>query len=140
METTMFTLGVLSIILAALVALVIYGTVTVLKLKTEINHIFQQMHENQQLMHRLNEELNREVHSNSERMRTEINNDLSALSRDVNMIEQTLRNSMNSGFDAVERLVRREDADVRSYIDSRIDKLVDVYFDAQKEKRQILKG
>lgn len=140
METTMFTLGVLSIILAALVALVIYGTVTVLKLKTEINHIFQQMHENQQLMHRLNEELNREVHSNSERMRTEINNDLSALSRDVNMIEQTLRNSMNSGFDAVERLVHREDADVRSYIDSRIDKLVDVYFDAQKEKRQILKG
>ena len=140
METTMFTLGVLSIILAALVALIIYGTVTVLKLKTEINHIFQQMHENQQLMHRLNEELNREVHSNSERMRTEINNDLSALSRDVNMIEQTLRNSMNSGFDAVERLVRREDADVRSYIDSRIDKLVDVYFDAQKEKRQILKG
>ena len=140
METTMFTLGVLSIILAALVALIIYGTVTVLKLKTEINHIFQQMHENQQLMHRLNEELNREVHSNSERMRTEINNDLSALSRDVNMIEQTLRNSMNSGFDAVERLVRREDADVRSYIDSRIDKLVDVYFDAQKTKRQILKG
>ena len=140
METTMFTLGVLSIILAVLVALVIYGTVTVLKLKTEINHIFQQMHENQQLMHRLNEESNREVQSNSERMRTEINNDLSALSRDVNMIEQTLRNSMNSGFDAVERLVHREDAEVRSYIDSRIDKLVDVYFDAQKEKRQILKG
>lgn len=140
METTMFTLGVLSIILAALVALVIYGTVTVLKLKTEITHIFQQMHENQQLMHRLNEELNREVHSNYERMRTEINNDSSALSRDVNMIEQTLRNSMNSGFDAVERLVHREDADVRSYIDSRIDKLVDVYFDAQKAKRQILKG
>jgi len=140
METTMFTLGVLSIILAALVALVVYGTVTVLKLKTEINHIFQQMHENQQLMHRLNEELNREVNLNAERMRTEANNDLSALSRDVNMIEQTLRNSMNSGFDTVERLVHREDAEVRSYIDSRIDKLVDVYFDTQKTKRQIIKG
>jgi len=140
METTMFTLGVLSIILAALVALVVYGTVTVLKLKTEINHIFQQMHENQQLMHRLNEELNREVNLNAERMRTEANNDLSALSRDVNMIEQTLRNSMNAGFDATERLVHREDAEVRSYIDSRIDKLVDVYFDTQKTKRQIIKG
>jgi len=136
----MFTLGVLSIILAALVALVVYGTVTVLKLKTEINHIFQQMHENQQLMHRLNEELNREVNLNAERMRTEANNDLSALSRDVNMIEQTLRNSMNAGFDATERLVHREDAEVRSYIDSRIDKLVDVYFDTQKTKRQIIKG
>ena len=36
METTMFTLGVLSIILAALVATVVYGIVTVLKLKTDI--------------------------------------------------------------------------------------------------------
>jgi type II secretory pathway component PulJ len=139
METTMFTLGVLSIILAALVALVIYGTVTVLKLKTETTEIWRQLHESQHEMHRMVEVLDREVQSNSERMRTEINNELSALSRDVNMIEQTLRNSMNSGFDATERLVRREDADVRSYIDSRIDKLVDVYFDTQKTKKQILK-
>lgn len=117
METTMFTLGVLSIILAALVAIVVYGIVTVLKLKTETRNIFGQMYEDRQTVYRKFEDMQ----------------------RDVNMIEQTLRNSMNSGFDATERLVRREDADVRSYIDSRIDKLVDVYFDTQKTKRQILK-
>jgi len=121
METTMFTLGVLSIILAALVAIVVYGIVTVLKLKTETNEIWRQLHENQ-----------RDVHLHYDRKFEDIH-------RDVNMIEQTLRNSMNSGFDATERLVRREDADVRSYIDSRIDKLVDVYFDTQKTKKQILK-
>jgi hypothetical protein len=121
METTMFTLGVLSIILAALVAIVVYGIVTVLKLKTETTEIWMQLHENQ-----------RDVHLHYDRK-------LKICNRDVNMIEQTLRNSMNSGFDATERLVRREDADVRSYIDSRIDKLVDVYFDTQKTKRQILK-
>lgn len=128
METTMFTLGVLSIILAALVALIIYGTVTVLKLKTKINDIVQMI-----------EGLDRDVCANSRQVRTEFSTELSALSRDVNIIEQTLRNSMNNGFDATERLVRREDADIRSYIDSRIDKLVDVYFDTQKTKRQILK-
>ena len=121
METTMFTLGVLSIILAALVAIVVYGIVTVLKLKTETTEIWRQLHENQ-----------RDVHLQYDRK-------FEDMQRDVNMIEQTLRNSMNSGFDAIDRFVRREDADVRSYIDSRIDKLVDVYFDTQKTKKQILK-
>ena len=117
METTMFTLGVLSIILAALVATVVYGIVTVLKLKTDITNVYRQLYDENQHTYRKFEDMQ----------------------RDVNMIEQTLRNSMNSGFDATERLVRREDADVRSYIDSRIDKLVDVYFDTQKTKKQILK-
>ena len=44
METTMFTLGVLSIILAALVAIVVYGIVTVLKLKTGTTEIWRQLH------------------------------------------------------------------------------------------------
>ena len=113
----MFTLGVLSIILAALVAIVVYGIVTVLKLKTETRNIFVHLAEDRQNVYRKFEDMQ----------------------RDVDMIEQTLRNSMNSGFDAVERLVHREDADVCSYIDSRIDKLVDVYFDTQKTKKQILK-
>ena len=121
METTMFTLGVLSIILAALVAIVVYGIVTVLKLKTETTEIWMQLHENQ-----------RDVRLHYDRKFEDMH-------RDVNMIEQTLRNSMNSGFDATERLIRREDADVGSYIDYRIDKLVDVYFDKQKTKKQILK-
>ena len=121
METTMFTLGVLSIILAALVATVVYGIVTVLKLKTGTTEIWRQLHETQ-----------RDIYLQYDRK-------FEDMQRDVNMIEQTLRNSMNSGFDATERLVRREDADVRSYIDSRIDKLVDVYFDTQKTKKQILK-
>lgn len=117
METTMFTLGVLSIILAALVATVVYGIVTVLKLKTDITNVYRRLDDESQQVYRRFEDMQ----------------------RDVNMIEQTFRNSMNSGFDATERLVRREDADVRSYIDSRIDKLVDVYFDTQKTKKQILK-
>ena len=129
METTMFTVGVLSITLAALVATVIYGIVTVLKLNKEL---YNAREDRSNIWRRLHED-NRDVSLHYDRK-------FEDMQRDVNMIEQTLRNSMNSGFDATERLVRREDADVRSYIDSRIDKLVMAYFDTQKTKRQILKG
>ena len=72
METTMFTLGVLSIILAALVATVVYGIVTVLKLKTDITNVYRQFHdENQQVYRRFEE-----------------------VQRDINMIEATMHNQI----------------------------------------------
>ena len=72
METTMFTLGVLSIILAALVATVVYGIVTVLKLKTDITNVYRQLHdENQQIYRRFEE-----------------------VQRDINMIEATMHNQI----------------------------------------------
>ena len=72
METTMFTLGVLSIILAALVATVVYGIVTVLKLKTDITNVYRQIHdENQQVYRRFEE-----------------------VQRDINMIEATMHNQI----------------------------------------------
>ena len=68
----MFTLGVLSIILAALVATVVYGIVTVLKLKTDITNVYRQLHdENQQVYRRFEE-----------------------VQRDINMIEATMHNQI----------------------------------------------
>ena len=68
----MFTLGVLSIILAALVATVVYGIVTVLKLKTDITNVYRQIHdENQQVYRRFEE-----------------------VQRDINMIEATMHNQI----------------------------------------------
>ena len=72
METTMFTLGVLSIILAALVAIVVYGIVTVLKLKTETRNIYRQMYEERQDIYRKFEDTH----------------------RDINMIEATMHNQI----------------------------------------------
>ena len=143
METTMFTLGILSIISAASVALVIYGTVRVLKLKTETTEIWRQLHENFNMLHRSVEELSREVNLNAERMRTEVNSDLSAFeqdvnrqfeatSRDINIIEATMKN----GIKQVETNTWQNS---KSYTDSRIDKLVDTYFEVQSIKKQILK-
>jgi predicted PurR-regulated permease PerM len=110
METTMFTLGVLSIILAALVAIVVYGIVTVLKLKTETTEIWRQLHEN-----------NREVYLHYDRK-------FEDMQRDVNMIEATIMNQ-----------IQHATAGSTSYTDKRIDKLVDTYFEVQSIKKQILK-
>lgn len=110
METTMFTLGVLSIILAALVATVVYGIVTVLKLKTDITNVYRQLHdENQQVYRRFDE-----------------------VQRDINIIEATMKN----GIKQVETNTWQNS---KSYTDSRIDKLVDTYFEVQSIKKQILK-
>jgi hypothetical protein len=110
METTMFTLGVLSIILAALVAIVVYGIVTVLKLKTETAEIWRQLHENQ-----------RDVHVYYDRK-------FEDMQRDVNMIEATIMNQ-----------IQHATTHSTSYTDKRIDKLVDTYFEVQSIKKQILK-
>lgn len=72
METTMFTLGVLSMILAALVALVVYGTVMVLKLKRGINDVYRQLYDENQHTYRKFEDMQ----------------------RDVNMIEATMNNQI----------------------------------------------
>lgn len=72
METTMFTLGVLSIILAALVATVVYGIVTVLKLKTDITNVYRRLDDESQQVCRRFEDTH----------------------RDVNMIEATMHNQI----------------------------------------------
>lgn len=72
METTMFTLGVLSMILAALVALVVYGTVMVLKLKRDITNVYRQLYDENQHTYRKFEDMQ----------------------RDVNMIEATMHNQI----------------------------------------------
>jgi predicted PurR-regulated permease PerM len=117
METTMFTLGVLSIILAALVAIVVYGIVMVLKLKKELynaredrSNIWRQLHEN-----------NRDVCSHFDRK-------IEDTHRDINMIEATMHNQ-----------IQYATTQSTSYTDKRIDKLVDTYFEVQSIKKQILK-
>ena len=110
METTMFTLGVLSITLAALVALVVYGIVTVLKLKTETIEIWRQLHESR-----------RDVYLHYDRK-------LEDTHRDINMIEATMHNQ-----------IQYATTQSTSYTDKRIDKLVDTYFEVQSIKKQILK-
>ena len=124
METTMFTLGVLSITLAALVALVIYGIVTVLKLNKELynaredrSNIWRQLHEN-----------NRDVYLHYDRK-----------------IEDTQREigDVYSTITAVGGKIEGSVEHLQSYVDHRFDKLIDTYLlvkDTEKESKKIING
>jgi len=124
METTMFTLGVLSMILAALVALVIYGIVTVLKLNRELynaredrSNIWRQLHEN-----------NRDVYLHYDRK-------LEDTQRDFGDVYNTIAAVGGKIEGSVEHL--------QSYVDRRFDKLIDTYLlvkDTEKESKKIING
>ena len=120
METTMFTVGVLSITLAALVATVIYGIVTVLKLNKELynaredrSSIWRQLHEN-----------NRDVYLHYDRK-------FEDTQREIGDVYNTIAAVGGKIEGSVEQL--------QSYVDRRFDKLIDTYFEVQSIKKQILK-
>ena len=124
METTMFTLGVLSMILATLVALVIYGIVTVLKLNKELynaredrSNIWRQLHEN-----------NRDVYLHYDRK-----------------IEDTQREfgDVYNTITAVGGKIEGSVEHLQSYVDHRFDKLIDTYLlvkDTERGSKKIIKG
>jgi hypothetical protein len=117
METTMFTLGVLSITLAALVATVVYGIVTVLKLKTELYNAREDRYS-----------IWRQLHKNNGDIYLHYDRKIEDTHRDINMIEATMHNQ-----------IQYATTQSNSYTDKRIDKLVDTYFEVQSIKKQILK-
>ena len=124
METIMFTLGVLSMILAALVAIVVYGIVTVSKLNKELynaredrSNIWRQLHEN-----------NRDIYLHYDRKLEDTQREIGDVYNTIAAVGGKIENS-------VEQL--------QSYVDRRFDKLIDTYFlvkDAEKESKKIIKG
>jgi biopolymer transport protein ExbB/TolQ len=74
------------------------------------------------------------------KLKRRLEDDERELSRDINMVEQTISNQIahteRKIYDAIEANHRHD----ISYTDSRIDKLIDTYFDFEKfKKKQILK-
>jgi hypothetical protein len=117
METIMFAVGVLTMVLLAVASLAVYSTMMVLKLKKETREdrteIWRQMHENHQIIYRKFEDTQREI--------SDVYNTIAAVGGKIE--------------DSVEQL--------QSYTDRRFDKLIDTYFlvkDAEKESKKIIKG
>ena len=124
METIMFTLGVLSMILAALVAIVVYGIVTVSKLNKELynaredrSNIWRQLHEN-----------NRDIYLHYDRKLEDTQREIGDVYNTIAAVGGKIENSIEQ---------------LQSYVDRRFDKLIDTYFlvkDAEKESKKIIKG
>lgn len=146
METMYFVLGMLSIVAVAFVAVVVWGLLKIRKQEDEIK-----------LLKGLNEDTHRLVYEVKNEIRQKIDRDIEnihqILSNDRReFIEETRRMSSNfdrrvddvwGGFrDIRNEMVELSKSDVdlsKSYTDSRIDKLIDTYFDMVSAKKQIIK-
>jgi hypothetical protein len=123
METIMFTVGVLTMVLVALTALAVYSTVMVLRLKRENNDFQRQLHDVYRVI--------------SERE--------DSLYRNMNEQNRELSLQMDQAFEQNGQLSERVDY-LSSYVDRRIDKLIDGYLlvketeKAEKESKKIIKG
>ena len=117
METMYFVLGMLSIVAVAFVAVVVWG---LLKIKNQQRSI--------EILQQRLDEMTRQFYD------------------DINNITQTFDRRIDDvwgGFrDIRNEMVERSKSDLelsKSYTDSRIDKLIDTYFDIVSTKKQIIK-
>jgi hypothetical protein len=121
METTMFALGILAMIMVMLITVVVVGIVKVFRMNKQIKELFTYIHE---IERHWSDRLN-DTH------------------RDINMIEGTMRNSMDQYDRVVNDQITDSVTQSNSYTDKRIDKLIDTYFEVQEAKQQskkLIKG
>lgn len=117
METAAYVLGMLTITLVAMISVIVVGIVKIIKLQKQIKQLDAYHGRSEEQIHRRIEDINSETWRQFERT-----------GKDVTMVEQTLMNQINQ---AEQRST--------SYTDSRIDKLVDTYFETIGSKK-IIKG
>lgn len=128
MATTMFALGVLTMVMVTMVTVLVVGIVKVFKMQKQIKEFYPYMHEIER--HIQDRFMNMERNTDQRFLDTYQNLDrrFEEIVRDINMIESTMSNGLKN---------------TNSYIDSRIDKLIDTYFqvkEAEQQSKKIIKG
>jgi TolA-binding protein len=135
METIMFTVGVLTMVLVALAALAVYSTVMVLKLKNENNDFQRQMHD-----------VYRVISEREDSLYRNMNDVEQSISGKAHEIEQHIHRTIDNvtrEFDAEKNQLHERVDQLNSYVDRRIDKVIDGYLlvkEAEKESKKLIKG
>ena len=112
MEITSFVLGMLTVGVALMLITLVAGIVKINKLEKNKNH---------------NEKQFEQVYDNMCRQDTELRQLLDSTNRDINMVEKTIMNQIeiiDREHHKIEDEIHREINQVKSYTDSRIDKVV----------------
>ena len=138
MEVTAYVLGMLTIVTVAFVTSIVVGLLKIMKLNKQTIYLESRLdHEVENIYRRLENE------------HTEVWGQFENAGRDVTMVERTIMNQIDAtrrdadqAIDELHRAVAHESSEGRRYTDSRIDKLIDTYFDMKKfnEKKEVLKG
>jgi len=133
MEIISFTLGVLTIIIAAFVAVLVWGIVKVVKQQKQIDETAKCNQDAFNSVWRNFDEDRKHRYDDSQRIQREVNLQIEDLSRRLDHTESEMYRQIN---DQVADAVTQS----KSYTDSRIDKLIDTYFEVIGSKKQIIKG
>lgn len=144
MEITSFVLGILAIVAVAMVAVIVVGIVKILKLYKQVSdlkdHTYREMQNRYADIWRQFENTGRDitvVEKTSINQIDQINRELDLkISQNKQEVDRAIHESYNS-------LAEVSNSD-RRYIDSRIDKLIDTYFEynsiSKKSKKEIING
>ena len=128
METLMFAFGVLTMVLVAIAAVAVYGTVKVLKLKKSLEIQDRLLNESITNLYRSNGQIEDSLHRRFDDK-----------SRDV----QEQFNQIHYEISHREESTHRRIDEFNSYVDRRFDKLIDTYFavkEAEEQTKKLIKG
>jgi biopolymer transport protein ExbB/TolQ len=127
-EITSFVLGMLTVGAALMLITLVAGIVKINKLEKQNNH---------------NEKQFEQVYDNMSRYDNELRQLLDSTNRDINMVEKTIMNhihQIDEMHHKIEDEIHREIGQVRSYTDSRIDKVVASGVLTKEPTRQTING
>jgi predicted Holliday junction resolvase-like endonuclease len=132
MEITSFVLGMLAIVTVALVAVIVVGIVKILKLTKQVNYVTTRLNISRG-----------ELYQHINDAKTEIWRQFEETGRDITMVEKTIMNQIDQARQETGKATHTVRTDLSGYIDSRIDKLIDTYFEhvgAKKSKKEVING
>lgn len=146
METLSFTLGILSVIIVAFVAVLVWGVVKVVKQQKQIkimnddfertiSDLYRNLSDNENRVYQRLNDMDRNAHER-----------LKDLEKSLEAKEENLHRRIDEAYRQIYQSIEDQSTNLtnqyKSYTDSRIDKLIDTYFEMKgiTSKKQVLKG
>ena len=146
METMYFVLGMLSIVAVAFVAVVVWGLLKIRKQESEIKMLNRMHEDNHRLIYSMVEDVNRRINIEIQNLDQVVSNNRREFLDETKELNQHFSRRLEDVWgvfrDIRNEVVELSKSDVelsKSYTDSRIDKLIDTYFDMVSTKKQIIK-
>jgi len=139
METLMFAFGVLTMVLVAIAAIAVYGTVKVLKLKKSLEIQDRLLNDSITNLYRSNGQIEDSLHRRFDDKSRDVQEQFNQIHYEISHRAETTNRRID---ELAETTIRRID-ELNSYVDRRFDKLIDTYFavkEAEEQTKKLIKG
>jgi methyl-accepting chemotaxis protein len=146
MEVTAYVLGMLTIVLVAMLSVIVVGIVKIVKLQKQVKELNFNYDRSVDTLYRVIEETRESLHRRISEVNGETWRQFELTGKDITMVEKTIMNQIDKtrkeidqDIDQLHRINSELNENARRYTDSRIDKLIDTYFDMVGSKK-LIKG